>query len=134
MQSAMQQEKNGTGRRKTAVAAVRLRPGTGKIDINGKAFHEYFPVELQRETILAPFKACHLAPEKYDMIIRVKGGGVEGQVIATRLGISRALVGEEEERKSELKTQGFLTRDSRKKERKKYGRAGARKRFQFSKR
>ncbi len=130
----MQQEKHGTGRRKTAVAAVRLRPGTGKIDVNGKTLDTYFPGQLQRDTIMAPFKTCRLSPEKYDLIIRVKGGGAEGQVIATRLGISRALVGEDDARKSDLKTEGFLTRDSRKKERKKYGRAGARKRFQFSKR
>ena len=130
----MQQEKIGIGRRKTAVASVRLRPGTGKITVNGKTFETYFPVELQRNTILSPLKTCNLPLEKYDMLVRVKGGGIEGQTIATRLGISRALVGEDDTRRADLKTMGYLTRDSRKRERKKYGKAGARKRFQFSKR
>ena len=130
----MQQEQIGTGRRKTAVSSVRLRPGSGKIDVNGKTLDGYFPGELHRDTILAPFKTCRLSADKYDLIIRVKGGGMDGQVIATRLGISRALVGEDDARKSDLKLEGFLTRDSRRRERKKYGRAGARKRFQFSKR
>jgi small subunit ribosomal protein S9 len=129
----MTQEKVGTGRRKTAVASVRLRPGTGKIDVNGRTFEDYFPLELQRRTILAPFEKF-TSSEKYDLLIRVKGGGIEGQVIATRLGISRALVQEDEGRRQDLKSIGFLTRDSRKKERQKYGLAGARKRFQFSKR
>lgn len=130
----MQQEQTGTGRRKTAVAAVRLRPGTGKINVNGKDFGVYFPVQLQREMILSPFKTCQLSQDKYDMIVRARGGGIEGQAVAMRLGISRALVGQDEERRQDLKAEGFLTRDSRKRERKKYGRAGARKRFQFSKR
>ena len=130
----MLQEKIGIGRRKTAVAAVRLRPGTGIITINGRKFEEYFPTELQRNTILSPLKTCSLPAGKYDMLVKVKGGGLEGQTIATRLGISRALVGEDETRRPDLKEVGFLTRDSRKRERKKYGRAGARKRFQFSKR
>jgi small subunit ribosomal protein S9 len=128
------QEKIGIGRRKTAVSAVRLRPGTGKIDINGKELGMYFPSVLHREIILSPFKTCHLASDKYDLVIRVKGGGIDGQVVATRLGISRALVGEDDTRKADLKDKGYLTRDSRKRERKKYGRAGARKRYQFSKR
>ena len=130
----MQQEKIGTGRRKTAVASVRLRPGSGKVSVNGKGFEQYFPTELQRSTILAPFKSCGLSFDKYDVFVRVKGGGVEGQTIATRLGLARALVEDDEVRRPDLKDVGFLTRDSRKKERKKYGRAGARKRFQFSKR
>lgn len=129
----MQQEKIGTGRRKTAVASVRLRPGTGKIDVNGRTFDNYFPLELQRTSILAPITKF-TSPDRYDLIIRVKGGGVEAQVIAARLGISRALVAEDETRRPDLKEVGFLTRDSRKKERKKYGLKGARKRFQFSKR
>jgi len=129
----MIQEKIGTGRRKTAVASVRLRPGSGKINVNGREFNEYFPLELQRNTILAPFEKI-ADPDRYDMIIRVKGGGIQGQVIATRLGISRALVQEDEKRRHDLKVIGYLTRDSRKRERKKYGLAGARKRFQFSKR
>lgn len=126
-------EKLGTGRRKTSVAAVRLRPGTGKIDVNGRAFDEYFPLELQRREILAPIEKV-AAKDRYDLIIRVKGGGIQGQVIASRLGIARALVSEDEERRHDLKVLGYLRRDPRKRERKKYGLAGARKRFQFSKR
>jgi small subunit ribosomal protein S9 len=129
----MIQEKIATGRRKTSVASVRLRPGTGKIDVNGREFNDYFPLELQRDTILAPFEKAG-SHERYDIIIRVKGGGIQGQVIASRLGISRALVQEDESRRQDLKGLGYLTRDSRKRERKKYGLAGARKRFQFSKR
>ncbi|HSX38541.1 MAG TPA: 30S ribosomal protein S9 [Chlamydiales bacterium] len=129
----MLKETIGVGRRKTAVASVRLRKGNGIIDINGRAFEAYFPLQLQRDTILAPIQKFS-NPEKVDLIIRVKGGGLEAQAIATRLGISRALVQESEEIRSELKELGYLTRDSRKRERKKYGRKGARKRFQFSKR
>lgn len=127
------QEKVATGRRKTAVASVRLRAGTGQIDINGKKFDHYFPVEIQRQTVLAPFQKLG-GNGRFDLIIRVKGGGIEGQAIATRLGIARALLSEDESLHHSFKEQGFLTRDSRKKERKKYGLAGARKRFQFSKR
>lgn len=128
------QEFIGTGRRKTSVASVRLRPkGSGKFDINGRAFEDYFPDEQQRATILAPLEKFDLA-QNYDVIVRVKGGGIQGQMIATRLGISRALVEQDESKKHELKELGFLTRDSRMRERKKYGLAGARKRFQFSKR
>ncbi|MDR2540121.1 MAG: 30S ribosomal protein S9 [Chlamydiales bacterium] len=128
-----EQEFIGTGRRKTAVSSIRLRPGTGKIEVNGKRFEEYFPLALQRATILSPLNEVD-DPEKYDLIIRVKGGGIEGQVIASRLGISRALVERNINHRQILKSLGFLTRDSRKKERKKYGQPGARKRFQFSKR
>jgi small subunit ribosomal protein S9 len=129
----MLKEKIGTGRRKTSVASVRLRPGSGKVDVNGRKMEDYFPLELQRRAILAPLQKVS-DPSRYDMIIRVKGGGIQGQVIATRLGISRALVQEDETRKHDLKVVGFLTRDPRKKERKKYGLRGARKRGQFSKR
>ena len=122
-----------TGRRKTAVASVRLRPGSGKVDINGREFSEYLPLEVQRQTALSPLDKVS-KKDNYDMIIRVKGGGIEGQVIAIRLGIARALVQESEERRHDLKVVGFLTRDARKRERKKYGLKGARKRFQFSKR
>ncbi len=128
------QEQIGVGRRKTAVASVRLRPGKGNVDVNGKALDVYFPLPIQRETVLSPFKTCKLSSDQYDIIVRVSGGGVEGQVIAVRLGIARALVGEDDNRKTDLKTEGYLTRDSRKRERKKYGKAGARKRYQFSKR
>ena len=122
-----------TGRRKRAIAGVRLRPGTGNVAINGKKFEECFPLELQRRSILAPLEKM-TSPEKYDLIIHVNGGGVEGQVIAARLGIARALVLEDAGRRQDLKILGFLTRDPRKKERKKYGRKKARKGFQFSKR
>jgi len=136
MKKAEKEEKEeivAVGRRKTAVASVRLRSGSGKIDVNGKKMEAYFPLEIQRQTILAPLEKIARTGQ-YDMIIRLKGGGIEGQVIAARLGISRALVKEEEERRGELKSLGYLTRDPRRRERKKYGRAGARKRFQFSKR
>ena len=127
------QENVAIGRRKTAVASVRLRSGTGKIDVNGRKFDEYFPVGIQRQTVMAPFQKIG-GNGRFDLVIRVKGGGIEGQVIATRLGIARALVGEDETLHHAFKEKGFLTRDSRKKERKKYGLAGARKGFQFSKR
>jgi small subunit ribosomal protein S9 len=127
------QETFATGRRKTAVASVRVRHGAGKVDVNGRPFESYFPLELQRKMILSPFeKIGYKIP--VDIIVRVTGGGVEAQAEAVRLGVARALVKENEEWKHALKEEGFLTRDSRKKERKKYGRAGARKRFQFSKR
>ena len=129
----MSEETIGIGRRKTAVSSVRMRRGTGIIDVNGRAFEQYFPLELQRETILAPLRKFD-KPEKYDLIVRVKGGGIEAQAVATRLGVSRALVTDNEEIRGSLKELGYLTRDPRKKERKKYGRKGARKRFQFSKR
>lgn len=127
------QEKVATGRRKTAVSSVRLRPGTGKIDVNGRNFDEYFVLDIQRQTVLAPFQKIG-GNKRYDLLIRVKGGGIEGQAIATRLGIARALVSEDENLRADFKEHGFLTRDSRKREREKYGRAGARKRYQFSKR
>lgn len=129
----IKEETVATGRRKTAVASVRLRHGTGKVDINGRMFDEYFPLEIQRDTILSPLDKIE-SRKKYDLVIRVKGGGIEAQAIAIRLGLSRALVSEDEQRRHDLKALGYLTRDPRKKERKKYGRAGARKRFQFSKR
>lgn len=123
----------GTGRRKTAVSSVRLRPGKGLVKVNGREFVEYFPLDIQRDAILAPLQLVD-KKDCYDLVIRVNGGGIEGQVEATRLGLARALVVENEERKAKLKDEGYLTRDPRKKERKKYGLAGARKRFQFSKR
>jgi small subunit ribosomal protein S9 len=127
------QENVATGRRKTSVASVRLRDGKGAINVNGRKFDEYFPLELQRKMIMAPFELLGIKMP-YDIIVRVRGGGVEAQAEAIRLGISRALVLEDDKRRHALKDEGYLTRDSRKKERKKYGRAGARKRFQFSKR
>ena len=129
----MNEDLIGIGRRKTAVASVRMKVGSGKIDINGKKFEEYFPQEIQRMKILDPLIRFS-SPNKYDLIIRLKGGGIEAQVTAIRLGISRALVNKDETIRSNLKELGYLTRDPRKKERKKYGLAGARKRFQYSKR
>src|SRR5208282_4850278 len=114
-------------------SSVRLRRGTGIIDINGRSLEEYFPLQLQRDIIMAPLQKFS-NPEKVDLVVRVKGGGLEGQAIAARLGISRALVQENEEIRGDLKELGYLTRDPRRREREKYGRAGARKRFQFSKR
>lgn len=129
----LKKETIGIGRRKTAVSAVRMRKGTGIIDVNGRPFEQYFPLSLQRELILAPLEKFS-NPQKVDLIVRVKGGGVESQAEATRLGISRALMQEDQGLRGSLKELGYLTRDSRKKERKKYGRKKARKRFQFSKR
>lgn len=101
--------------------------------INGRPMDQYLPLKVQQEAILLPFASLGGAG-KHDLIIRVKGGGIEGQVGAIRLGIARALASENETLQPEFKDKGYLTRDPRKKERKKYGRAGARKRFQFSKR
>ena len=123
---------NGTGRRKTSVARVYMRPGKGQITVNGKKYEDYFPLRMQHDTIFAPIDLCEVS--KFDFVVRVAGGGIEGQVDAVLLGISRALVKDDEDRRGLLKEKGFLTRDSRKKERKKYGLAKARKSFQFSKR
>jgi small subunit ribosomal protein S9 len=129
----MVEETLATGRRKTAVASIRLRSGSGTVDINGRKLEEYFPLEIQRKTVFGPFEKLG-GHGRYDMIIRVRGGGIEAQAVAIRLGLARALVENDENLRQDFKTHGYLTRDSRKKERKKYGRAGARKRFQFSKR
>jgi small subunit ribosomal protein S9 len=126
-------EQIGTGRRKTAVASVRLRAGKGTVVVNGKKFEEYFPLALQRQTVLAPLDRVS-TPSNYDILINAKGGGIQGQMIAARLGIARALVEQDLANRQGLKALGYLTRDPRKRERKKYGLAGARKRFQFSKR
>jgi len=123
----------GVGRRKTAVASVRLRKGKGKIDINGKKLEEYFPSSFAREIVLSPLVKFDLV-DKYDLVIRAKGGGCQSQATASRLGVARAIVKENEDFRANLKDLGYLTRDPRKKERKKYGLAGARKSFQFSKR
>ncbi len=123
---------NGTGRRKTAVARVYMREGSGKITVNAQEMEKYFTTELQRSYLLAPVELCKM--KNKDFIITVKGGGIEGQAIAARHGISRALVKCDADHRPVLKEQGFLTRDPRKRERKKYGKAGARKSFQFSKR
>ncbi len=130
---AVIEETVATGRRKTAVASIRLREGKGEVDINGRSIDQYFPLEIQRKTIFAPLEKLG-GRGRYDLIIRVKGGGIEAQAVAIRLGLARALVENDENLRHDFKENGYLTRDSRKKERKKYGRAGARKRFQFSKR
>ena len=123
----------GTGRRKRAVARVILRPGKGQISVNGRPFEEYFPTEANRTVVRQPLLATETA-DKFDVLILADGGGSTGQAGASRLGISRALVGFNTELRPKLKQLGFLTRDPRKHERKKYGQKGARKRFQFSKR
>ena len=123
----------GIGRRKTAVASVRLMKGKGKVVVNGKTFEEYFPSNLMTDMIMMPISKVS-SKDKYDIVVRLNGGGKQAQAEAMRLGITRALVIENEELRSDLKELGFLTRDPRMKERKKYGLAGARKRFQFSKR
>jgi len=123
----------GTGRRKTAVARVRLASGSGKVLINGRALDNYFPLESQRVTVVQPLTVTGTA-DKLDVKVNVTGGGPNGQAGAVRHGISRALLQFDVNLRPSLKTEGFLTRDPRMKERKKYGQPGARKRFQFSKR
>jgi len=123
----------GTGRRKTSTARVFLRPGTGAISINRRTFEAFFPTEALRTQIRTPLVLTETV-EKFDILATVAGGGVSGQAGAVRLGISRALVEYNLELRKKLKEEGLLTRDARAKERKKYGMAGARKRFQFSKR
>ena len=123
----------GTGRRKTSVARIFLRPGSGKITVNGREFENYFPTEQTRQPVRAPLNTVEMA-DKFDILILANGGGVNGQAGAIRMGISRALVEFNAELRGALKKAGFLTRDPRKRERKKYGQKGARKRFQFSKR
>ena len=123
----------GTGRRKTSTARVFLRPGNGAISVNRRAFDAFFPTEALRTEIRQPLMLTETA-DKFDILATVSGGGVSGQAGAVRLGIARALVEYNLELRKKLKDDGLLTRDARAKERKKYGMAGARKRFQFSKR
>jgi small subunit ribosomal protein S9 len=123
----------GTGRRKTSVARVFLRPGSGKITVNGRDFEEYFVTEQQRIAAKRVLVATDLA-STFDVLTTVKGGGVTAQADAVKMGTARALLEYNIELRASLKEQGFLTRDARMKERKKYGQKGARKRFQFSKR
>lgn len=122
-----------TGRRKTAVARVQLKPGTGTITINDRPFEEYFPTVSLQNQVIFPFQVAE-AIKKYDVAINARGGGVTGQVGAIRLAVARAFVQIDSELRPALKEEGLLTRDSREKERKKPGQPGARKRFQFSKR
>ena len=123
----------GTGRRKTSTARVFLRLGTGAVTVNHKTFEVFFPTEAQRTQIRRPLMLTETA-DKFDILATVAGGGVSGQAGAVLLGIARALVKYNGELRKRLKDEGLLTRDARAKERKKYGMAGARKRFQFSKR
>jgi small subunit ribosomal protein S9 len=128
-----QVEYYGTGRRKTSTARVFLRPGTGTITVNEREFENFFPTDVLRMEIRQPLVLTETA-EKFDILATVAGGGVAGQAGAIRLGIARALCLYSLDLRPALKKEGLLTRDARAKERKKYGLAGARKRFQFSKR
>lgn len=128
-----QQDSLGTGRRKTSVARVRVRPGSGKIQINQRELNDYFPSIKHQNAVLAALKAAE-ETDKVDVIIRVHGGGMTGQADAIKLGIARALRKHDEGHYEVLKDNHLLTRDSRKKERKKYGLHGARRGTQFSKR
>jgi small subunit ribosomal protein S9 len=123
----------GTGRRKNATARVYLRPGGGEIKINKRTFEDYFPNETLRMIIRQPLQLTETA-NRFDIYVNVNGGGVSGQAGAVRHGITRALIESNSELRSRLKKAGFVTRDPRQKERKKYGQRGARRRFQFSKR
>ena len=123
----------GTGRRKTAIARVRLATGSGKITINGRPVENYFTLDTQRTTVTQPLTVTGTA-DKLDVRVNVTGGGPNGQAGATRHGIARALLKFDANLRPQLKAEGFLTRDPRERERKKYGQPGARKRFQFSKR
>lgn len=123
----------GTGRRKTAIARVRLATGTGKITVNGRPVENYFTLDTQRSTVTQPLTVTGTA-DKLDVRVNVTGGGPNGQAGATRHGIARALLKFDANLRPQLKAEGFLTRDPRERERKKYGQPGARKRFQFSKR
>lgn len=122
-----------TGRRKTSIAQVNLTPGTGKITVNKKPVETYFPREVLRMIIRQPIELVG-ASGRHDITVKVEGGGPTGQAGAIRHGISRALTRMDADLRGRLKKEGFLTRDPREKERKKYGLKGARKRFQFSKR
>ena len=123
----------GTGRRKTSTARVILRPGTGNFTVNGQKLEQYFFDETHRMLVKRPLEASD-SLNKFDILVRVQGGGMHGQAGAVQHGVARALVEFSTELRGLLKKEGFLTRDPRMKERKKYGQPGARKRFQYSKR
>ena len=123
----------GTGRRKTASARVFLRPGSGQIEVNGRTIDDYFPIEIHKMIVRQPLTLTENV-EKFDANVTVEGGGASGQAGAIRHGIARALLEVDVELRDRLQSAGLLTRDPRKKERKKYGQKGARARFQFSKR
>lgn len=122
-----------TGRRKSSIARVNITPGSGKIVVNNKPVDTYFPRETLRMIIRQPIELVGVTG-RHDIMVKVEGGGLTGQAGAVRHGISRALVKMDADLRGKLKKEGFLTRDPREKERKKYGLKGARKRFQFSKR
>jgi small subunit ribosomal protein S9 len=124
---------SATGKRKTSVARVRLALGSGTIRVNGREFDEFFPRESLRILVRQPLEACNVSA-RYDVVASLAGGGVAGQAGALRHGIARALEKADPGLRPTLKRAGFLTRDAREKERKKYGQRGARARFQFSKR
>lgn len=124
---------NTVGRRKTAVARIYMQPGSGAVTVNGRVLQEYFPTEVLQIILNQPFTLVE-ATGKYDVKVNVRGGGISGQAEAVRMAISRALCEADGENRPPLKKEGFLTRDSRMVERKKYGRRKARKKFQFSKR
>ena len=123
----------GTGRRKSSVARVFLRPGSGKFQVNGRELDKYFLTEAQRVEVRQPLVTSETT-STFDIQANVAGGGINGQAGALRMGIARALLEFNAELRKKLKVEGFLSRDARSKERKKYGQKGARKRFQFSKR
>ncbi len=123
----------GTGRRKTAVARVRIKPGTGKFMVNDREVTKFFCVERDRESVQNPLKVTETG-KSVDVFVNVRGGGITGQAGAVSLGLSRALAEYNPEFELKLRAQNLMTRDARKVERKKYGRSGARRRFQFSKR
>lgn len=123
----------GTGRRKSAVARVRIRPGEGNVMVNKKKLEDFFPREVDRNAVVAPLRAVE-ADKTIDVFVNVRGGGSTGQAGATVLGIARALIKYDDAFMQQLRDGGYLTRDSRMVERKKPGQKGARKRFQFSKR
>ena len=122
-----------TGKRKTAVARVWMRPGNGQVTINKRPMDQYLTRESDRMITMEPFKTTGMS-DKFDIVVNVKGGGISGQAGVIRHGVSRVLVISDPKLRDILKKQGCLTRDSRMKERKKYGQPGARKRFQYSKR
>ena len=122
-----------SGRRKTAVASIRMQPGTGNIKVNGKDFIDYFPSLSMQNTILRPLEIAN-AVHGFDIDVKASGGGINGQAGALRLALSRALLQSDENLRVPLRAEGLVTRDPRMKERKKPGQRGARKRFQFSKR
>ncbi len=126
-------QNQGTGRRKTSIARVRLLPGQGQILVNGKPVEDYFPSAMLRAALILPMQLTHVA-DKYDVVVLVEGGGIASQAGAIRHGIARALLGVDESFRPVLKKAGFLTRDPRMKERRKYGLKKARKAPQFSKR